>query len=49
MPSGGRDGLLDAAACLWTGRRVAARATRMPVDPEWDSQGLRMEIVRSRR
>jgi predicted RNase H-like nuclease len=39
--------LLDAAACLWTARRVAARAaTRIPMDPEWDSQGLRMEIVR---
>jgi predicted RNase H-like nuclease len=39
--------LLDAAACLWTARRVAARvATRVPIDPEWDGQGLRMEIVR---
>jgi predicted RNase H-like nuclease len=39
--------LLDAAACLWTARRVAARAVqRLPEDPEWDSQGLRMEYVR---
>jgi len=39
--------LLDAAACLWTARRIAARAVqRLPEDPEWDSQGLRMEIVR---
>ena len=39
--------LLDAAACLWTARRIAARAAiRLPTDPEWDSQGLRMEIVR---
>jgi predicted RNase H-like nuclease len=39
--------LLDAAACLWTARRTIARAaTRMPADPEWDSQGLRMEYVR---
>lgn len=39
--------LLDAAACLWTARRVAARAvTRLPEDPEWDSLGLRMEFVR---
>ncbi len=39
--------LLDAAACLWTARRIAARAvSRIPEDPEWDSQGLRMEIVR---
>jgi predicted RNase H-like nuclease len=39
--------LLDAAVCLWTARRILARAaTRMPTDPEWDSQGLRMEYVR---
>jgi predicted RNase H-like nuclease len=39
--------LLDAAACLWTARRILARAaTRVPADPEWDTQGLRMEIVR---
>jgi predicted RNase H-like nuclease len=39
--------LLDAAACLWTSRRIAARVVqRLPEDPEWDSQGLRMEYVR---
>jgi predicted RNase H-like nuclease len=39
--------LLDAAACLWTARRIASRAAvRIPTDPEWDSQGLRIEIVR---
>lgn len=39
--------LLDAAACMWTARRILARAAaRVPVDPEWDSQGLRMEILR---
>ena len=39
--------LLDAAACLWTARRIAAKAVqRLPEDPEWDSQGLRMEMVR---
>jgi predicted RNase H-like nuclease len=39
--------LLDAAACLWTARRIAARAVqRLPEDPEWDTQGLRMEFVR---
>jgi predicted RNase H-like nuclease len=39
--------LLDAAACLWTCRRIAARAiTRIPEDPQWDSIGLRMELVR---
>jgi predicted RNase H-like nuclease len=38
---------LDAAACMWTARRILGRAvTRLPVDPEWDSEGLRMEIVR---
>jgi predicted RNase H-like nuclease len=39
--------LIDAAAMLWTARRIFARAgTRIPTDPEWDEQGLRMEIVR---
>jgi predicted RNase H-like nuclease len=39
--------LLDAAACLWTARRIMSRAVeRLPEDPEWDSMGLRMEIVR---
>jgi predicted RNase H-like nuclease len=38
--------LLDAAALLWTARRIFARAgTRMPSDPEWDDDGLRMEFV----
>jgi predicted RNase H-like nuclease len=39
--------LLDAAAILWTARRIFAKAgIRIPIDPEWDEQGLRMEIVR---
>ena len=39
--------MLDAAAILWTARRIFARAgTRIPADPEWDEQGLRMELVR---
>lgn len=39
--------LLDVAACMWTARRILARAaTRLPIDPEWDSEGLRMEILR---
>jgi predicted RNase H-like nuclease len=39
--------LLDAAALLWTARRISARAgTRLPADPEWDDEGLRMEFVR---
>jgi predicted RNase H-like nuclease len=39
--------MLDVAAILWTARRIFARAgTRLPTDPEWDEQGLRMEFVR---
>ena len=39
--------LLDVAAFVWTARRIFNRAAiRIPRDPEWDEQGLRMEIVR---
>jgi predicted RNase H-like nuclease len=39
--------LLDAAAILWSARRVFAHAAvRIPTDPEWDEHGLRMELVR---
>jgi predicted RNase H-like nuclease len=39
--------LLDVAGFIWTARRVFARiAIRVPEDPEWDEEGLRMEIVR---
>jgi len=39
--------LLDVAVFLWTARRIFVRAAlRLPQDPEWDEQGLRMEIVR---
>jgi predicted RNase H-like nuclease len=39
--------VIDAAACLWTARRIVSRAVnRVPEDPEWDSEGLRLEIVR---
>jgi predicted RNase H-like nuclease len=39
--------LNDAGAMLWTARRIFAKAgTRIPTDPEWDSEGLRQEIVR---
>jgi predicted RNase H-like nuclease len=39
--------LLDASALLWTARRIFARAgTRLPAEPEWDEEGLRMEFVR---
>ena len=38
--------LLDAAACLWTARRVVSRGVvHLPEHPEWDSEGLRMEFV----
>ena len=41
-----RQNVLDAAALLATARRVFTRsAKRIPSDGEWDSQGLRMEIV----
>jgi predicted RNase H-like nuclease len=39
--------VLDAAAVLWTARRIAARAVnRVPEQPEWNAEGLRMEIIR---
>jgi predicted RNase H-like nuclease len=39
--------LTDAAVTLWTARRIVARAvSRVPLDPQWDDNGLRMEIVR---
>lgn len=38
--------LLDVAALLWTARRVFGRAaTRVPSSAEWDSEGLRIEMV----
>ncbi len=39
---------LDACACLWTARRLASRgaAIRLPDMPEWDDEGLRMEVWR---
>ena len=38
--------LLDAMALMWSARRVFGHAAkRLPADPEWDSEGLRMEIV----
>lgn len=37
---------LAAFALVWTARRVFARAAdRIPSDPEWDSEGLRMQLV----
>ncbi|MFK8025160.1 MAG: DUF429 domain-containing protein [Ilumatobacter sp.] len=39
--------LIDAGAMLWTARRQAGRAiSRFPRDAVWDSEGVRMEMVR---
>ncbi len=39
--------VIAAGADLWTARRLRSRAaTRMPLEPEWDDQGIRMEIWR---
>ncbi len=39
--------MLQAAALLFTARRASGRAiSRMPLDPTWDDEGMRMEIVR---
>ena len=39
--------LLDAAADLMTCRRIMSRAVaRLPENPEWDDEGLRMELIR---
>jgi predicted RNase H-like nuclease len=47
VPGASISHLLDVAAVLWTARRVFARAAiRIPADPEWDEDGLRMELVR---
>ncbi len=47
VPGAGPAHLLDAAAILWTARRIFAKAAiRIPSDPEWDEQGLRMELLR---
>ena len=40
------DDILDAFAALWTAERIAAgKAQTIPVEPERDSFGLRMQIV----
>lgn len=39
--------VLQATGLLWTARRAAGRAMqRLPMDPNWDSAGMRMELVR---
>jgi len=47
VPGASLSHLIDVSAFVWTARRIFARAAiRIPQDPEWDEQGLRMEIVR---
>ena len=39
--------LYEGAAMLWTARRASGRAiNRLPMDPEWDDGGIRIELVR---
>lgn len=39
--------MLRAAAMLWTARRASGRAiSRLPLDAEWDDNGIRIELVR---
>jgi predicted RNase H-like nuclease len=39
--------LVQATGLLWTARRAAGRAMqRLPMDPGWDTTGMRMELVR---
>lgn len=46
-PGAGQIHMVQAAALLWTARRAAGRAVnRLPMDPNWDATGIRMEIVR---
>lgn len=47
-PSGaGQVHMYEAAALLWTARRASGRAiSRLPMDPEWDAEGIRVELVR---
>ena len=47
VPGAGLTHLIDAAAIMWTARRIFAHSgVRIPADPEWDEHGLRMEIFR---
>ena len=47
-PAGaGQYHVVQAAGLLWTARRAVGRAiNRLPVDPSWDENGLRVELVR---
>lgn len=45
-PSRLADHVADSLAMLWTARRIFAHAVvRLPERPEWDGEGLRMELV----
>jgi predicted RNase H-like nuclease len=47
VPGASMAHLLDVAVFVWTARRIFIKAAaRTPEVPEWDEQGLRMEIVR---
>ncbi len=48
LPDGaGRSHVVNAAGLVWTARRAVGRAiSRMPLDPTWDTNGLRVEVVR---
>jgi predicted RNase H-like nuclease len=46
-PGAGQLHLMQACALVWTARRACARAmSRLPMDPTWDEEGMRMELVR---
>ncbi|MEO7397540.1 MAG: DUF429 domain-containing protein [Ilumatobacteraceae bacterium] len=47
-PTGaGRVHIVQAVGLLWTARRAIGRAiNRLPIDPTWDTNGLRVEMVR---
>ena len=46
-PGAGQVHVVQAAGLLWTARRAVGRAiSRLPMDPTWDTNGLRMELVR---
>jgi predicted RNase H-like nuclease len=41
------DRLVDAAAMLWSARRLGARVmARLPESPTWDAAGIRTELIR---
>jgi len=48
IPDGaGRLHVIQAAGLVWTARRAIGHAVnRFPLDPEWDTTGLRIEMVR---